>query len=321
MTDKNPSKQKILVIAGPTAVGKTAFACHAADEFDGEIISCDSMQIYRGLDIGTAKPSREELALHPHHLIDIIDPDEEFSAARYVELARARINEVAERGKLPIICGGTGLYLDGIIYEMDYGAGPEDEIFRRTMETVAETEGPTALHKRLKDRDPLAAEDIHPNNTKRIIRALERIHLGEESLKAFSRKKKDNPSVEPLLIGLERPRKDLYDRINQRVDQMIDGGLIGEVEQLLHGGIGPHKPSMQAIGYKEIVDYFDGRLDYDASIDRIKTGSRHYAKRQFTWFRRYDKMKWLDISEYDSDEKAMEAMDQLISEWLEGQDL
>lgn len=307
---------KTLLIAGPTAVGKSTFALHVAREFDGEIISCDSMQIYRGMDIGTAKPTKEELAICPHHLIDIADPAERFSAAKYAKLARKAIKDVAGRGKLPIVCGGTGLYLDGILYEMAYGAGPCDDNIRKILEERAEKEGPLPLHDELKNLDPAAAEDIHPNNVKRIIRALERLKLGEDGLRPFSSERMPYPDIEPLLIGLERPREELYERINERVDIMMDAGLLKEVEALRSEGSSSENIAMQAIGYKELLAYLDGEMSLSDAVDKIKTGSRHYAKRQFTWFRRYDRMKWLDISSFETETDAMRQMDGIIELWL-----
>jgi len=307
---------KVLVIAGPTAVGKSAFALHAAREFDGEIISCDSMQIYRGMDIGTAKPSEKELAACPHHLIDIADPAEGFSAAKYAKLAKEAIKDTAGRGKLPIVCGGTGLYLDGILYEMDYGAGPANENIRKTLEERAKTEGPLPLHEELKTLDPAAAEEIHPNNAKRIIRALERLKLGEDGLRPFSSERRPYTDIDPLLIGLERPRDELYDRINERVDAMMDAGLVKEVEALRSVGLDSENIAMQAIGYKELFACLDGKMSLSDAVEKIKTGSRHYAKRQFTWFRRYDKMKWLDISSFETETEAMRQMDGIVELWL-----
>lgn len=311
---------KILVIAGPTAVGKTAFAIHAASAFNGEIISCDSMQIYRGMDIGTAKPSKEELERTPHHLIDIADPSDEFSAARFSDMAQMAIEDVSNRGRLPIICGGTGLYLDGILYEMDYGNSPSDPDIRRELEEIYEKSGPLPLHEELKKRDPVAAEAIHPNNVKRMIRALERLRLGEKSLKPFSSERIRKEGLDPLLIGLTRPREELYERIDLRVDKMMEEGLEEEVKRLSESGLTLENTSMLGIGYKEIYQYLQGGSTIDEAVKKIKTGTRHYAKRQFTWFRRYDTMKWIDISRYGTEEKAIEAMDEMISTWLDEAD-
>lgn len=318
MCNVTGKKMKTLVIAGPTAVGKTAFALHAAGRFDGEIISCDSMQIYRGLDIGTAKPSKYELASCPHHMIDIIDPSEDFSAARYADMARDAIKDVSERGKLPIVCGGTGLYLDGILYDMDYGQGPVDEKLRRSLEERLEKEGPLPLHEELKSLDPAAAQEIHPNNAKRLVRALERIHLGEGQVTPFKERRKENPDLDPLLIGLSRDREELYDRINARVDIMMEEGLLHEVKGLVDSGLDLENISMLGIGYKELLEHIRSGIDLDEAVDNIKKASRHYAKRQFTWFRRYDRMNWVDLSAFGSEDEAIDEMDAMIEEWLDG---
>ena len=314
--EKNENRIKTLVIAGPTAVGKTEFALHAASAFDGEIISCDSMQIYHGMDIGTAKPSSEEMALCPHHMIDIADPSKPFSAAMFAEMARSAISDISSRGKLPVICGGTGLYLDGVLYDMDYGNNPENIEIRRFYTEMAEKDGPLALHEELRKKDPAAAEEIHPNNIKRIIRALERISLGEENLQPFSSRRTENSEIDPLIIGLSRPREELYDRINRRVDIMMEMGLEDEVKGLVDSGLSLENISMQAIGYKEILECLNGESTMEEAVDRIKKNSRHYAKRQFTWFKRYDKMEWVDISAFGSEKEAMDEMDRMIEIWL-----
>ena len=316
MSDPSDTKIKTVAITGPTADGKSAFALHAAKRFDGEIISCDSMQIYRCLDIGTAKPTVKELATCPHHLIDIVDPSDDFSAARYAAMAREAIEEVSMRGKLPVICGGTGLYLEGILYDMDYGPGPADDDIRTELESRLQKEGSLPLHRELQTLDPAAAEDIHPNNAKRIIRALERIRLGEGGITSYRSSRRDNPVIEPLLIGLEMDRAALYERINTRVDRMMDQGLLDEVSGLVKSGLSTENISMLGIGYKELIDHINGERSFEDAVEKIKTGTRHYAKRQFTWFRRYDRMNWIDISAYDSEEEAMQTMDTMIEDWL-----
>ena len=234
----------------------------------------------------------------------------------YADMARNAISEISSRDKLPIVCGGTGLYLDGILYDMDYGINPENVEIRRFYTEMAEKDGPLALHEELKKKDPAAAEEIHPNNIKRIIRALERISLGEENLQPFSSRRTDNSQIDPLIIGLSRPREELYDRINRRVDKMMELGLEDEVKGLVDSGLSLENMSMQAIGYKEILEYFSGECTMDEAVDRIKKNSRHYAKRQFTWFRRYDRMEWVDISAFGSEKEAMDEMDRMIERWL-----
>lgn len=304
---------KIVVIAGPTAVGKTEFSIKIAKRFNAEIVSCDSMQLYRYMDIGSAKPSKEELMQVRHHLIDIIDPREEFSVAKYQKLAKDAIRDISKRGKLPLICGGTGLYLNSILYDMDFSSCSKDDSYRNMLEKVAEEKGSAQLHKMLSSLDPDAAIKIHPNNKKRLIRALERLHEGEERIKPFSDIQKENKDYDAILIGLTRDRKELYDRINKRVDKLIEEGLPQEVRRLMDMGLTSEDISMKGIGYKEIIDCFHGIYDMNTAIENVKKNTRHYAKKQLTWFRRYDKMKWYNISEFISEEEAARE----ISSWLE----
>ena len=305
---KSSDKIRILVIAGPTAAGKTAFAIEAARKFNGEIVSCDSMQLYRGMDIGSAKPTPEERAQVPHHLIDCIDPaasDGEFSVARYAEMAKDIIADIAARGKLPVIAGGTGLYLNALLYEMDFADAPKDQTLRSRLEEIAGREGSAALHQMLMDQDPAAAERIHPNNTKKLIRALERLAQGEKDVQPFDACRRENPIYDPLLVCLTRDRQELYDRINARVLQMMDAGLVEEVRGLAQQGLSEEYISMLGIGYKEIFRYLRGEDDLETTIDTIQKNTRHLAKRQLTWFRRYDKMFWFNISDYADDREAV----------------
>ena len=299
-------KTRILVIAGPTASGKSALAMKLAESLEGEIISCDSMQVYRGMDIGSAKPTAEEQARNPHHLIDVADPKEEFSAAKYAGMAREAIGDIAGRGKLPVVCGGTGLYLNGILYEMDFGDGPKDSRLRGTLERRAEEEGGEALHRELAQRDPDAAARIHPNNVKKIIRALERLELGEERVQEFQDIRKENPDIDPVLIGLTMDRSVLYGRIDRRVDVMMERGLLEEVRRLTASGLTAEDISMQGIGYKELIAFLSGETALDEAVDQIKKNTRHYAKRQLTWFRRYPDMTWFDLTGVESTEEAAE---------------
>lgn len=303
----------IVAIAGPTAVGKTKFAIEIAKRFHGEIVSCDSMQLYKYMDIGSAKPTKEEQVQVPHHLVDLIDPRGEFSVAQYQKLARDAISEIQSRGKLPVISGGTGLYLNSLLYEMDFSKVPESSDYRRKLEQRAETEGGEALHKLLAQQDPQAAERIHPNNVKKTIRALERLHEGEGNVKPFQQVQQETSDYETILIGLTRDRAELYDRINRRVDLLIEQGLLEEVEELMRMGLTEDHISMKAIGYKEIMAYFHGKCSLETAIDTVKKNTRHYAKKQLTWFRRYDKIRWYNISEYANDETAVEG----IAGWLE----
>lgn len=296
--------RKIIAVAGPTAVGKTKYAIETAKTFNGEIVSCDSMQLYKYMNIGSAKPTAEEQAEVKHWLVDEIDPKEPFSVARYSEMAKAAIEDIFSRGKTPVIEGGTGLYLNSILYEMDFSGASVDMELRSTLENEAELFGPEYIYNKLKDTDPEAAERIHPNNVKKVIRALEGAISGN-SIADFKNCNEKCKNYDAILIGLTRNRPELYDRINRRVDIMVEQGLFDEVEQLLEMGLGEDDISMKGIGYKEIIGFFDGLYSQEEAIDLIKKNSRHLAKRQLTWFRRYDDMKWFNLSEYTKDEDAV----------------
>ena len=306
-------KNTVIAVAGPTAVGKTKFAIEVARRFDGEVVSCDSMQLYKFMNIGSAKPDAEELAQVKHHLVDIIDPRVPFSVAEYQQLAKAAIADVMSRGKVPVISGGTGLYLNSLIYDMDFSSNPGDLTYRKELEKIAEEEGTEAVHRMLQNEDPDAAALIHPNNTKRIIRALERLHDGEGNVRPFSGILKETDDYEMILVGLTRERQELYDRINARVDILINNGLVDEVKELMAMGLTSDDISMKGIGYKEIIAFLNNEYDLETAVDTLKKNTRHYAKKQLTWYRRYDKINWLNISEFNSDEEAIE---ELIS-WLE----
>ena len=303
---------RILVVAGPTAAGKTEYAIEFANEFNGEIVSCDSMQLYKYMDIGSAKPTEEERRRAVHHLVDFLDPREEFSVAGYQQLATDAINDILARGRLPIISGGTGLYLNSLLFEMDFAGAPKDEQFRKELEKIALNEGGETLHKMLEKKDPEAAERIHPNNVKKIIRALESLKEGEENVRPFNEISKPNNAWNPLLICLHRNREELYDRINLRVDKLVEAGLVDEVRSLLGMGLTYDDISMKGIGYKEIIEYTEGLCSLEEAIENTKKNTRHYAKRQLTWFRKYDTMKWINLSEYLSEQEAKED----IKEWL-----
>lgn len=303
---------KIVVIAGPTAVGKTSFAIRAAECFNGEIVSCDSMQLYKFMDIGSAKPTDEEQSRAKHHLVDIIDPRDDFSVAQYQKLASDAIQNIISRGKLPVISGGTGLYLNSILYDMDFSPVSGDTEYRSELEKEAQEKGSIFIHERLKSLDPDAAAQIHPNNTKKIIRALERLRSGEGRIRRFADITEETKDYEPLLIGLTRDRAELYERINMRVDVLIQQGLVDEVKSLMDIGLKKENISMKGIGYKEIMEYLEGNISLEDAVEKVKKNTRHYAKKQLTWFRRYDKMKWYDISNTIDEERAL----QDIGKWL-----
>jgi len=296
---------KIIVIAGPTAVGKTKYAIEVARNLDGEIVSADSMQLYKYMNIGSAKPDKKELLLARHHLIDEIDPRESFSAAQYQKLAKAAIADIFARGRQPVISGGTGLYINSLIYDMDFSAPPVQSAYRIELENLAAEKGNAHVHERLAEKDPDAAKRIHPNNLKKMIRALEVIENSDSRIMPFENSFIKTTDYETELICLNRDRPELYERINRRVDLLIGQGLVEEVQSLLNKGLTSENISMKGIGYKEIIGHLNGEYDISRAIAMVMQNTRNYAKRQLTWFRRYDHMKWFNLSEYINDEDAI----------------
>lgn len=285
----------VVVIAGPTASGKTDLAVNLALNANGEVISADSMQIYRYMDIGTAKPTKEEMKGIPHHMIDIADPDESYSVALYKKDAENCIKDVLSRGKLPIIAGGTGLYINSLIYNIKFSETVTDEEFRKKMNHIAQTEGPKVLHEMLQKVDPESAAKIHFNNVKRVIRALE---VYEYTKKPISQHQKESrmepPEYRYLVFILNMDRDKLYERINKRVDKMLEAGLVDEVKMLLEMGYEPGSTALQGLGYKEIISYLNNEVPFDEAIRILKRDTRHYAKRQLTWFRAIKDAQWLE---------------------------
>lgn len=286
---------KILVISGPTASGKTALAVELAKRHNGEVVSADSMQIYRRMDIGTAKPTPEEMGGIPHHMIDVADPEEDFSAARYVDMAATCVEDVLSRGKLPILAGGTGLYIDSLLSGRTFAAFDEASPLRAELEERYVREGGEALLRELAQSDPEAAARLHPNDAKRIVRALEVYHT---TGKTITRHNEETKAIPPrydaltLTLDYER-REDMWARIDRRVDEMMERGLAEEVRALLDSGVPERCTAMQAIGYKELVSALRGRASAAEATEEIKLRSRQYAKRQRTWFRRNQEAKWL----------------------------
>ncbi|WP_248733515.1 tRNA (adenosine(37)-N6)-dimethylallyltransferase MiaA [Neobacillus rhizosphaerae] len=306
-------KQKLLVIIGPTAVGKTKLSIEMAKRYNGEIISGDSMQIYRGMDIGTAKITKDEMEEIPHHLINIKEPSENFSVAEFQHLVRAKITEIAEKGKLPIIVGGTGLYIQSIIYDYQFSDVPGDETFRLKLEEREREIGSNALYQELVKIDPDSASHIHPNNVRRVIRALEIFHLTGKTMQEFQSRQQPELLYNTALIGLSMERERLYERINLRVDNMVKEGLIAEVKSLYDQDLREYQ-SIQAIGYKEIYQYLDGYVTLEEAVENLKQNSRRYAKRQLTWFRNKMVVEWFDITDVNNfAKKIME-----ISHYVEG---
>lgn len=286
---------KIIAVAGPTASGKSALALELCKRLDGELISLDSMQIYRGLDIGTAKPTKAEQAEVRHHMIDICEPTENFSAAEFAERAHKVIADVQSRGKKAVLCGGTGLYLDTVLGRLDFGEIESDEKLRGELIAFAEKNGAKALHERLRGIDPQAAEKIHPNNVRRVARAIEIYELTGKTKTEHDREAISDSPYESLIIGFDYDdREVLYNRINRRVDAMIEAGLEGEVRSLVSRGLlSAESTAGQAIGYKEMLGYIAGDCSLGDAVEKIKLGTRRYAKRQLTWLRRNPSINWL----------------------------
>lgn len=291
------TKIPLIVVVGPTASGKSEYALKKAKEIGGEIISGDSMQIYRKMDIGTAKPSLDEMGEVPHHLIDVADISEVFSAARFVELASAAIEDIHSRGKMPIIAGGTGLYIDTLISGTELSATEDDPILRRELFAFAEEQGAIALHQRLKEVDPVSAEAIHPNNVKRVARALEiYIKTGETKSEADRKSRLKESIYDPYTVYIRpKERETLYEQIDRRVDKMFELGLEKEVRELYEMGLENTPTASQAIGYKEFYPYFRGETDLESVKQAICLNTRHYAKRQMTWFNRTQPNEIIEI--------------------------
>ena len=289
-------KEDLLVIVGPTAVGKTRLSLELAAEFNGEIISGDSMQVYRGMDIGTAKATAAERAKVPHHLIDFLDPDRPFSVEEFQRLARKKITEIQNRKHLPMLVGGTGLYIQAVTHGYQFPGVEADPDVREEMNAFADREGNEALLEKLRKVDPKTAARLHPNNRPRVIRALEIYRATGKPASQLMRKESESP-YHLLWLGLTRPRPMLYQRIDQRVDSMIEAGLVEEVARLRRLGYGKDLQSMQALGYKEIMEYLEGRMSLAEAIEEIKRGTRNYAKRQLSWFRRIKEINWFDVSD------------------------
>ena len=286
--------KKIVVICGPTASGKTALSIALAKAFDGEVVSADSMQIYRRMDIGTAKPTKQEMDGVPHHMLDVAEPGEAYSVSRYVEEATACVEDILARGKLPIICGGTGLYIDGLIRGTDYQPAGTDNGIREQLDGEWEAQGAEQMMARLAAVDPDSAARLHLSDKRRILRALE-VYLatGETITVHNARTKAIPPRYEAVMIGLNtEPRQILYDRIDRRVGVMLEQGLLQEVQSLLEDGL-LDGTAAQAIGYKELLAYFRGEMTLETAADLIRQKSRNYAKRQLTWFRRDERVKWI----------------------------
>ncbi len=292
-------KKPLVVLTGPTAVGKTALSLELARAAQGEIISADSMQVYRHMDIGSAKICPEEQQGIPHHLIDCYEPWEEFHVVEFQRAAKAAMEEIWSRGHLPLVIGGTGFYIQALLRDIDFTETGGNPAYREELEREAAEKGPEDLHRRLAQVDPASAAEIHPHNVKRVIRALEYFHETGEPISVHNarERRRESPYTYAYFV-LNRPRPELYRRINQRVDQMMGAGLLEEVKRLRQLGCTRKMVSMQGLGYQELLEYLDGELSLEAAVEKIKRETRHYAKRQITWFKREPDVIWLTREDY-----------------------
>jgi len=297
-------KKDLFILAGPTAVGKTDISIKIAQRLRGEIISADSMQIYRHMDIGSAKVSADEMKGIPHHLIDIVEPDQSFNASEFKRLAEEKIGEISSRNRLPMIVGGTGLYINSVICSYDFTESGTDQEYRDYLTWLAQSKGKEYIHGMLEEIDRGSYEKLYPNDLKRVIRALEVYRLTGVTITEYNSKRQEflcPYNLEYYVLTMDRAA--LYSRINLRVDIMVKNGLIEEVESLKAMGYSNHMQSMKGIGYKEILSYLEGETTLDEAVELIKKGSRNYAKRQLTWFRKDPRVKWINKDEFDSDDE------------------
>ena len=310
------NKLPLIILTGPTAVGKTKASIGLAKAVGGEIISADSMQVYRHMDIGSAKIRKEEMEGVLHYLVDVLEPDEEFNVAIFQKMAKEAMEQIYQNGHIPIIVGGTGFYIQALLYDIDFSKGEEDTAYRKELEEFAKDNGPEALHERLREIDPKSAFDIHANNVKRVIRALEYYHQTGTPISRHNEeeRQKESPySFAYFVLNDERSR--LYERIDQRVDVMLDAGLVKEVMALKERGYDRTMVSMQGLGYKEILAYLDGECTLEEAVYVLKRDTRHFAKRQITWFKRERDVIWIRKDQYDHDEnRILDAMLECLRE-------
>jgi len=299
--------KKLIIIAGPTAVGKTEISLGVAKKLNGEIVSADSMQIYKYMDIGSAKISEEEMQGVPHYLIDIVEPHENFTVADFKTKAESSIDAILDKGKVPMVVGGTGLYINSLIYNYTFTEAAKDEEYRKYLEELAETKGKEHVHSLLKEVDIDSYNRLYPNDLKRVVRALEVYKITGKTISEFTANENiyDIPyDINYYVLNMDRAK--LYERINKRVDIMLSHGLIDEVIKLKNMGYNSSMQSMKGIGYKEILYYLEGKISLDEAVEMIKQGSRNYAKRQLTWFRKDSRVTWIDKDQFPSDTEIVE---------------
>lgn len=295
-------RQPLIILTGPTAVGKTALSISLAKAVDGEIISADSMQVYRHMDIGSAKVTADEMEGVPHHLIDVLDPDEDFNVVRFQSMAREAMEGIYERGHIPIVTGGTGFYIQALLYDIDFKENEDSGEIRRELEALGDEKGDEYLHHMLTEIDPEAAAEIHAHNRKRVIRAIEYYRQTGEKISEHNKKEREKESPYHFLYYvLTTDRCLLYERIEERVDLMLSAGLVDEVRALREMGCTRSMVSMQGLGYKEILDYLEGRRTLEEAVYILKRDTRHFAKRQLTWFKRERDVRWLNLPDFHQD--------------------
>ncbi len=303
-------KPPLLVLTGPTAVGKTKLSISLAKAINGEIISADSMQVYRHMDIGSAKIRKEEMEGVPHYLVDVLEPEEEFHIVKFQQMAKEAMKEIYSRNKIPILVGGTGFYIQSVTKDIDFTEAEQENAYRQELETLALEKGSAFLHEKLREVDPQSAEEIHENNVKRVIRALEFYEQNGFPISQHNAEQKQRQSPYQLAyFVLNAPRPLLYERIDRRVDEMIQEGLVKEVQTLKERGCHRGMVSMQGLGYKEILDYLEGNCSLEEAVRILKRDTRHFAKRQITWFKREEDVTWVNKDDFDyNEEKILEYM-------------
>lgn len=309
-------KKPLIILTGPTAVGKTALSIRLARLVGGEIISADSMQVYRGMDIGSAKIRKEEMEEIPHYLIDVLEPEEEFHVVRFTEMVKEAMEQIYANGHIPILTGGTGFYIQAVLYDIDFTENGEDTSYRESLEALAEEKGAEHLHEMLKKVDPVSAEQIHANNVKRVIRALEYYKETGEPISVHNQREREKVSpYNSAYFVLNAPRPLLYERIEKRVDQMLEEGLVAEVQSLKDQGCTRELVSMQGLGYKEILAYLDGEISLEEAVYILKRDTRHFAKRQITWFKREREVIWVEKDAFDyDDDRILAYMESVLKE-------
>ena len=308
------TKNKLIILAGPTASGKTSVSIDLAKRLGGEIISADSMQVYKYMDVGTAKISVEEMQGVKHHLIDVLDPKEDFNIVKFQNMVKCSIEEIVKNGHIPILVGGTGFYIQSVIYDIDFNNEDDNSSVRKKLEEEYDAFGADFMHEKLKKIDIVSAQTIHKNNKKRIIRAVEYFLINNEPISSHNEVQREKKSPYDFrFFVLNPPRDILYERINKRVDIMVENGLVDEVKKLREMGLSTANISMQGIGYKEIIEYLDGEVSLETAIENIKQNTRHMAKRQVTWFKREKDVIYVDPFSFESNEKIVDYMSEKIN--------